>query len=161
MLVWFVVVAVPALVADTTELPPNAVVILALVKGVPKSKQRKNHKQNVLQRAARLAVGVVARGGVVKELSKGDTNDQIGRLRELQGKGILPSSNLRKALEKQVPKELDKTIKRFKKEGKEISVESLVGQVTSDNKFMAMCANAGLTPEWFNQQAKERMEVSN
>lgn len=117
------------------------------------------------ERARKLALNPVGRavlrrashGGVVKELSKGSTEDQIGRLDSLQGTGELPGGKLAKAIRDKAPGEMDKAIKKFQGEGKEITVDNLCAEIKSTPGFLAMCERAGIALEWFEDLARERM----
>ncbi len=97
--------------------------------------------------------------GVVKELSKGNVADQAGRLSELVGLGTLPESKLRDTIVRSAPGEMDKAIRKFQKKGKEITVESLLSDVRSQSGFLKMCEKVGLDYAWFENLARERMEV--
>jgi len=94
-----------------------------------------------------------------EELSKGSVTDQTGRLDELVGTGVLPGGNLKKAIMAKAPGEMDKAIKKYRKQGKEITVESLLVEVRSEPGFLAMCERVGLGYGWFERLAKERMEA--
>ena len=119
------------------------------------------------ERVRRLALNPVGRavlkkashGGVVKELSQGTTEDQIGKLDSIRGTGELPGGDLAKAIKKKAPKEMDKGIKKLQKEGKEVTVDALCAEVKSTPGFLQMCNNAGITLEWFEDLAKERMKT--
>jgi len=93
--------------------------------------------------------------GVVSELSKGDTVEQIDRL---DSTGELSGGKLKAALMREAPGEMDKAIKRFQKQGKEITVDSLCAEAKSTPGFLQMCNNVGLTIEWFEELARQRME---
>ena len=121
-----------------------------------------------LERAKRMANNPIGRQilkrashkGVVEELSKGDVTDQVHRLDSMAGTGELPGGKLAKAIKDKAPKEMDKAIKKFRKQGKEITVESLCAEIKSTPGFLQMCNNAGITLEWFEELAKERMEAN-
>ena len=115
------------------------------------------HKVTTL---ARKAIALRSHGAAVKELSRGSTTDQIEKLSELLGTGNLPDSKLKRALMDKAPKEMDKAIRNFRKQGKEISVDSLCYEVKTTPGFLKMCENAGLSLEWFENLAKERMEAN-
>jgi len=87
--------------------------------------------------------------GVVEELSKGDVSQQIDNLR-----GAVPDGVLAKTIKSKVPKEMDKAIKKFQKEGKEISVDTLCSEVKSTPGLLAI-----VPLEWFEDLAKQRMEA--
>lgn len=114
---------------------------------------------NPIARIARKAVSLASRREVVKELSKGSVSDQTGRLDELVGVGVLPVRALRVAIMREAPKEMDKAIEKFRKQGKEVTVDSLLAEMRSEPGFLEMCRNAGITYEWFEKLAKERMEA--
>ena len=97
--------------------------------------------------------------GVVAELSRGDVVAQIGKLDSLQGTGELPGGKLKSAIMKKAPKEMDKAIKKFQKQGKEITVDNLCAEVKSTPGFLQMCNNVGITLEWFKDLARERMKA--
>ena len=97
--------------------------------------------------------------GVVEELSKGDVTDQVHRLDSMAGTGELPEGKLAKAIRDKAPKEMDKAIKKFKKQGEEITVESLCAEIKSTPGFLQMCNNVGITLEWFEELARERMKA--
>lgn len=101
----------------------------------------------------------VSHKGVVEELSKGDVTDQIQRLDSLRGTGELPSSQLGRAIKKKAPGEMDKAIKSFRKQGKRITVDSLCAEIKSTPGFLSMCERAGVTLEWFEDLARERMKA--
>jgi len=98
--------------------------------------------------------------GVVEELSKGDVTDQVHRLDSMAGTGELSEDKLAKAIKGKAPKEMDKAIKKFKKQGKEITVESLCTEVKATPGFLQMCNNVGITLKWFENLARQRMEVN-
>ena len=114
-----------------------------------------------LEKPRRWAIAVVARKGVIEELTEGTTSDQIGRLNELAGTGYLPPSKLKAAIMKKAPGEMDKAIKKFKKEGKEITVDSLLAEVRSERGFLAMCNRVGLNYEWFVELVESKIGRSN
>ena len=122
-------------------------------------KGRERVKRLALNPIGRAVLKKASHGGVVKELSQGTTEDQIGRLDSLQGTGELPGGDLAKAIKSKAPKEMDKAIKKFQKEGKEITVDSLCAEIKSTPGFLQMCNNAGITLEWFEGLAKERMKA--
>jgi len=125
-------------------------------------------EESIADRVRRLASNPIGRRilkkashkGVVEELSKGDVTDQVHRLDSLAGTGELPEGKLAKAIRDKAPKEMDKAIKKFKKRGEEITVESLCAEIKSTPGFLQMCNNAGITLEWFEDLARERMKAS-
>lgn len=108
---------------------------------------------------ARKAVALASRKGIVEELSKGSVDEQTGRLDELVGTGVLPTEKLKQAIMRKAPKEMDKAIKKFRKQGKNITVDSLCSEIRSESGFLDTCERMGLNIEWFEKLAKERMEV--
>ena len=98
-----------------------------------------------------------SRQGVVNELSKGDVTDQIGRLDSLRGTGELPGGKLAHSIRNKAPGEMDKAIRKFQKQGKEVTVDALCAEVKSTPGFLTMCNNVGITLEWFEDLAKQRM----
>lgn len=95
--------------------------------------------------------------GVVAELSKGGVTEQIDRLDSLRGTGELPGDKLKKAIMRKAPGEMDKAIRKFRKRGEEITVDSLCAEIKSTPDFLSMCGNAGITLEWFENLARQRM----
>lgn len=110
-----------------------------------------------IERAQRMASNPIGRGilrrasrqGVIDKLSKGDVTQQIENLR-----GAVPGGELAKAIKSKAPKEMDKAIRKFKKEGREISVDTLCVEVKSTPNLLAI-----VPLEWFEDLAKQRMEV--
>lgn len=102
---------------------------------------------------------LASRKGVIAELSKGDTIEQVDRLDSLVGTGNLPGGKLKAAIMSKAPKEMDKAIKKFQKQGKEITVDLLCSEVKTTPGFLPMCEGVGLSLEWFEDLAKQRMEV--
>ena len=117
-------------------------------------------KSGLEQPIARKAVAIASRKGVVAELSKGSVSDQVGRLNELVGTGTLSERKLREAIIGNAPKEMDKAIRNFRKNGTEITVDSLLREIRSEPGFLKMCNSLGITEEWFEGMAKERMEAN-
>ena len=122
-------------------------------------KGRERVRRLALNPVGRAVLKRASRGGVVKELSQGTTEEQVGRLDSLQGTGELPGGKLAEAIKKKAPKEMDKGIKRLRKEGKEVTVDALCAEVKSTPGFLKMCNNAGITLEWFEELARERMKT--
>ena len=96
--------------------------------------------------------------GVVEELSKGDVTDQVHGLDSMVGTGELPGGELAHAIKSKAPKEMDKAIRKFRKQGKEITVENLCAEIKSTPGFLTMCNNVGITLEWFEDLAREQMK---
>jgi len=90
-----------------------------------------------------------SRQGVIDELSKGTVSEQIDNLRE-----ATPHGELAKAIKSKAPKEMDKAIRKFKKEGREISVDTLCAEVKSTPNLLAI-----VPLEWFEDLARQRMEA--
>jgi len=109
---------------------------------------------------ARRVLATASKGAVVRELSRGTTSDQVERLGEMMMSGELPSNKLRDALTRKAPKEMDRAIRKFRRRGKEITVDSLCSEIQSTPGFLLMCERAGLTLEWFENLAKERMDAN-
>lgn len=116
--------------------------------------------RNLSNPIVRRAVGLVSRKGVIEELSRGSTEEQVGRLAELTTAGALPHKKLRDAITRNAPKEMDKAIKKYRKQGKEITVDSLLVEVRSTPGFLAMCEKAGLDEQWFVNLARARMKAN-
>ena len=108
---------------------------------------------------SRKLVAFASRKGVKEELSKGTTSDQISRLDELAGTGTLPGEKLKNAVMQNAPKEMDKAIKKYQKEQKVITVDTLLVEVRADQGFLNMCKRVGLTYEWFEKLARSRMDA--
>jgi len=108
---------------------------------------------------ARQAVKVAAREGVIHELQQASTEDQIDALNRLVvGKD---SGKLRDALMKNAPAEMDKGIRKMRKDGKEVTVDALCAEIKNTPGFLSMCEKVGLTLGWFEELAKKRMEAHN
>jgi len=110
------------------------------------SSQARRIASNPLGRAILRRAG---RQGVIDELSKGDTTQQIANLRE-----AVPNGRLVEAIKSKAPKEMDKAIKKFKKEGRKISVDTLCAEVRATPNLLAV-----VPLEWFEDLARQRMEV--
>jgi len=106
----------------------------------------------VVSRASALAVK--------KELTEGKTTEEmLGGLDTLMSDGVLGRSALANAIRRKAPGEMDKAIRRFRREGKEISVATLCAEVYADKRFQATCAKVGIPVSWFEDLARARMEV--
>lgn len=116
-------------------------------------------RKGLEQPIARKAVAIASRSGVIRELSKGTTVDQVDRLNTLVGEGVLPSSKLGKAIMDKAPREMDKGIKKLQKQNKKVTVDALLYEVKTTPGFLKMCQNAGISLEWFEKLARERMEA--
>lgn len=121
-----------------------------------------------MERAKRMASNPIgrqilkraSRKGVIEELSEGDVTDQVRGLDSMTRTGELPEGKLAKAIKDKAPKEMDKAIRKFKKQGKEITVDSLCAEIKSTPGFLKMCNNVGITLEWFEDLARERMKAN-
>jgi len=111
-----------------------------------------------IERPIQQAIALSARGVVARELEKGSTSNQVTKLNELVGTGMLSDKVLKSAIMAKAPGEMDKAIKKYRKEGKPITVESLLTEVRSEPGFLALCARVGLDYGWFEQLAQERMK---
>ena len=119
----------------------------------------------VRERVARVAGNPVgrrvlaasSRRGVVDELSRGSVGDQVGRLDELVEAGALPDRKLRDAIMAKAPREMDKAIRKFRKQGREITVDGLCHEVKTEPGFLATCERVGLSLEWFEDLARGRI----
>ena len=129
-------------------------------------KKEREHRKKVASRNERMGLGnpiarkmvaAASRQGVVNELRKASTEDQIDVLNRTVA-GQHPSK-LREAIQKKAPGEMDKGIKKLRKEGKEVTVDILCAEIKSTPGFLKMCENAGLSLEWFESLAKKRMEA--
>ena len=120
---------------------------------------RKGLEIPIAGRVVRKALSVASRSGVVEEMSRGTVSDQVSNLDELVGEGALPEGRLKKAIMNKAPKEMDKAIKKYRKQGKEITVDSLLSEVRSTQGFLKMCEKVGLDYGWFERLARERMEA--
>lgn len=96
---------------------------------------------------------------VVQELSKGSLDKQIGNLSQLSKdvKGF--HSKFQEAIYQNAPKEMDKAIIKFIRIGKPVTVESLTAEVRSNKQFLALCAKNNINITYFENLAKERIEV--
>lgn len=115
--------------------------------------------QGILKPFRNTAIKLAARSGVIRELSRGTTTEQIGKLDELTTTGVLPNSKLGKAIMDKAPKEMDKAIRKYQKEGKKITVDSLLVEVRSQQGFLDMCNKIGITYQWFEDLARTRMKA--
>lgn len=107
----------------------------------------------------RQALKLASRKGVIAELSKGDTTELVGRLDSMVGTGDLSGGKLKAAIMSKAPKEMDKAIKKFQARGKEVTVDALCSEIRSTPEFLSMCERVGLSLEWFEDLAKQRMEA--
>lgn len=101
-----------------------------------------------------------SRQGVVDELSKGDVTEQIDRLDSLRDTGELSGNELGRAIRRKAPGEMDKAIRNFRRQGKEITVDSLCHEVKTTPGFLQACDSVGITLEWFENLARERMKAN-
>lgn len=93
-------------------------------------------------------------------LSEGSTQEQVGRLSELAQHYDPVKIKLKKTIMDKAPREMDKAIRKFRAEGKEVTVDSLCSEVRSDAGFRSLCGTIGLELAWFEELAQERMEAS-
>ncbi len=107
---------------------------------------------------SRKLAAFASRKGVVEELSKGTTGEQVNRLNELSGSGSLPDRKLKEAIMRKAPGEMDKGIKKYQKQNKEINVKSLLTEVRAEPGFLKMCERVGLSYAWFEELAGSRMK---
>jgi hypothetical protein len=124
--------------------------------------KKKLHREKVARRNAMLnnpitrgAVALVSRKGVIAELSKGDPSANV---QEMVDSGRLNESKLASAIKSKAPHEMDKAIKTYQKQGKEITVATLTEEARNDKSFLKMCAGAGIDISYFENLAKERMQ---
>lgn len=110
--------------------------------------------------ASKSILSFLSRGKVKQELSKGSVTEQTGKLDELVGTGHLPAGNLKAAIMRKAPGEMDKAIKKYRKLGKEVTVESLLIEVRSEPGFLKTCEKVGLDYKWFQNLAAERMAAN-
>lgn len=115
---------------------------------------------NLFERIRNTGIKLATYGQVKGELLKGDTSDQVNKVNELIGGGLLPESKLKKIIMAEAPKEMDKAIKKYQKEGKEITVDTLTAEVESNKDgFRDLAGRAGLDLDYFRGLAKRRMEA--
>ena len=57
------------------------------------------------------------------------------------------------------PKEMDKAIRKYQKEGRKITVDSLLVEVRSQQGFLDMCNKVGITYKWFEDLARAKMKA--
>lgn len=112
-----------------------------------------------ISRVGRAAIGMAARGDVINTLKAADTVDQIEALDQTAAQ--TNPNKLKKAIMRNAPKEMDKAIKKFRKEGKPVTVDALCAEIKSTPGFLAMCERVGLDLQWFENLARERMEKNN
>lgn len=106
--------------------------------------------------AERKAIAVAAHHDVVRELREASTEDQIEALDRTVGRN--KPSRLRDALMQKAPAEMDKAIRKFKREGRPVTVETLTEEARNTPSFVSMCRNVGLEMSWFEELARKRME---
>ena len=107
-------------------------------------------------RAAQIAKKM-GRPLVEKELLKGTDEERINRLDSLVSTGDLKADKLRASIMDNAPAEMDKAIRKYQKEGKEISVDTLCHEVRTDLPFRTTCQRVGIPLSWFEDLARERM----
>lgn len=107
---------------------------------------------------SREAMKFASRRNVVDQLQRASTEDQIGVLDATVA--TRRPKKLREAIIKKAPGQMDSAIKKFKREGKKITVDSLCEEIKSIPGFLSMCEKVGLSLEWFENLARERMKVN-
>lgn len=105
----------------------------------------------------RTGIKLFSRKKVLETLKNAPTEEQIEALDNTAGKD--EPSKLKRAIMLKAAKEMDKGIKKFKKQGKEVTVDGLLEEVKTTPGFLKMCENVGLNYEWFEQLAEERMKI--
>lgn len=98
--------------------------------------------------------------GVVRELSRGGIAERIQRLDEMVNTGIVATNRMGRAIMDSAPAEMDKAIRKFKKEGTLVTVDNLMREIRTDTRFQNLCAHSGVPISWFEQLARERMEAN-
>lgn len=106
--------------------------------------------------AERKATAVAAHHDVVRTLQESSTEDQIEALDRTVGRD--KPNRLHDALMQKAPAEMDRAIRKFKREGRPITVETLTEEARNTPSFVSMCRNVGLEISWFEELAKKRME---
>ncbi len=102
---------------------------------------------------ARKAVQVASRGAVISELQKASTSEQLEVLSSIS------PSKVGKTIMAKAPKEMDKGIRDFIRQGKGLTVDRLLEEVRATPGFLAMCENAGVPYQWFEKLAEERIKA--
>jgi hypothetical protein len=97
--------------------------------------------------------------GVKQELLRGDVSEQTSKLNTLMGEGLLPDWKLKQTIMAKAPGEMDKAIKKYQKQGKSITVDTLLSELRSEKGFLQTCERCGLDYTWFTGLAKERMDA--
>lgn len=106
---------------------------------------------------ARKAVALASRSDVIKTLEQASTEDQLDALNRTVA-GQRPDK-LKQALMKKTPKEMDKAIYDFLKNGKAVNVATLTEEIRNTPDFLALCSRVGLELSWFEQLARDRMKI--
>jgi len=121
------------------------------------SNRKKEHRRlaalGLSNPVARKAVAVASRDAVISELKKASTEEQIEVLASVS------PSKVGKAIMRKAPAEMDKGIKELQKKDVPVTVDNLCAEIKSTPGFLTMCEQAGLSLEWFESLAKERMEA--
>lgn len=105
---------------------------------------------------ARTAVKIAARSGVVAELKKASTDDQVEVLST-----TVDATRLGRALMKEAPGEMDKGIRKLQKEGRPVTVDELCREIRENVAgFRTMSENAGVPLSWYEDLAGKRMEAA-
>lgn len=102
----------------------------------------------------RTLVAAASRKQVSAELGKASLTEQIEVLNS-----ITPN-RVGRAIMKKAPREIDKGIQRFLKQGQDVTIDSLLEEVRTAPGFLSMCERAGVTYAWFEQLARERIQAS-
>jgi len=118
-----------------------------------KKERRESAVAGLSNPVARKVVAVASRGAVIGELKRASTEEQIEVLASVS------PSKVGKAIMRKAPAEMDKGIKKLRREGKEVTVDALCAEIKSTPGFLSMVEQAGLSLEWFENLAKERMEA--
>ena len=125
-------------------------------------RKSREHRERVIagleNPIARKAVAVAARGSVIQTLQQASTDEQIDVLSQAAAR--TRPSKVRDALMRNAPREMDKAIRDFLKQGKPVTVETLTEEARNTPTFVAMCSQVGLEMSWFEELARERMKVA-
>ncbi len=101
---------------------------------------------------ARTAVKLASRRGVVRELTKATTDQQIEVL------GSTSPSKVGRAIMRKAPGEMDRGIRKSQNQSRKVTVAGLLTEVRTTPGFLSMCENAGVSYAWFERLARERMK---
>lgn len=78
-----------------------------------------------------------------------NTSNQIKVLRDSLHLGKLSPGKLRKALEDNAHKEMQKGADKLRKKGKPVTVDTLLEEYHKDRDFQELATEVGLNEEWF------------